>query len=131
MSVRLPNPLDKFVPNLSKSLLTIPQKQWLANEVIHHGKTAAEVGAKYSINRNTISKWVSKCRKGLIMHEKGVRPEVITLPIENELRRRVTGDIHNMTTTDFETDLQKLHRENVVATTKTAEWSVRSVSTYR
>lgn len=128
MSVRLPNPWGKFVPNLAKSLLTIPQKQWLVDEIIHHGKSAAEVGAKYSLSRNTISKWVSKCRKGSILHEKGGRPEVVTLPIETELRRRVTGGIHNITTADFETDLQKLHRENVVATTKTAECSVRPIS---
>ena len=50
------------------------------------------------------------------------------MPIETELRRRVTGGIHNITTADFETDLQKLHRENVVATTKTAECSVRPIS---
>ena len=107
MSVSLPNPWGKFVPNLSKSLLTIPQKRWLVDEIIHHGKTAAEVGAKYSMKKNTISKWVNKCRKGAIMHEKGGRPELITLPIETELRRRVTGNIHNMTTVDFETDYSK------------------------
>ena len=128
MSVRLPNPWGRFVPNLSKCLLSIPQKQWLVDEIILHGKTAAEVGAKYSMSRNTLSKWVNRCRKGSILHEKRGRPEVISLPTETEIIRRVTQNVHNMTTADFETDLQKLHRENIVATTETAECSVRPIS---
>ena len=71
---REPYPFRFRNERLDAEELNFYQKRWITKEVIHHGKTVAEIAAKHGLKPDTIRKWVRKERSGKAFYPKRGRP---------------------------------------------------------
>ena len=84
---RLVYPFGRGSSDLSKKRLSISEKTWLRHEVKFHGKTASELGAKYSLNRKMITQWVASYTKNGLLQQSRGRPSFFCQLTWSTLRR--------------------------------------------
>ena len=72
---RLPNPWGRSTPKLVPSELSKSEREWLVNEVVFHGQTAAFYNKRYGMNKvKILSTWVRRYRKSGVVNVSNGRP---------------------------------------------------------
>ena len=125
---RLVNPFGRGSPDLSKKRVTILETTWLCHEVKFHGKTASELGAKYSLNRKMITQWVSDYTKNGNLQQSRGRPSSFLSADLEYIKKSVSAKVYNTTAVDFRTQMQEEYVKSVISVTGVADCSVKSLS---
>ena len=125
---RLVNPFGRGSPDLSKKRVTILETTWLCHEVKFHGKTASELGAKYSLNRKMITQWVSDYTKNGNLQQSRGRPSSFLSADLEYIKKSVSAKVYNTTAVNFRTQMQEEYVKNVVSVTVVADCCVKSLS---
>ena len=79
------------VKQLEVELLSAEQKTWIARHVVDGTASASDLGKRYGLKRNTITRWASRLRAGHIIEEGVGRPSSLdTLSIEKVVVQALT-----------------------------------------
>jgi transposase len=100
------NPWGRRVPDLSKSVLTLEQKTWLAERVINGLETAKELNIKYKISLNTIYRWISLLKSGKKLLTNG-RPSVILEEHFEKIEETVNSSAAGISASLFNDEVHK------------------------
>ena len=83
-------------------------KEWLANQVIKHGRPAKEVAARFDMLDNTIRQYVSRLKKNKSLNSSVGPPTLLSPKLQNQLKAELTGQAYKHTPKDMEGYIQEI-----------------------
>ena len=125
---RLINPFGRRAVKFNAADLTISQKQWFVNEVIHYEVTYKYLTDRYGLHESYVKGLVYKHKNNKIMHCAAGRPEILGAAELENVKQQVSAGVRNMNRSEFGKILQA---ELVVKRTKetgVAECSIPQIS---
>lgn len=133
---RLVNPFGRKPLKVDLKLITIAQKQWLINEIIHYKVPAVELTKRYQFSPTYLGKMVQRYQIKPILKLGAGRTPYFDEDDQRKIKLEVNAGIHNKSTAEF-SDILNNHRviknEKVanIAKCSTPQISRRCESNYR
>ena len=76
-------PFGRLPKDCSNIELDVEQKVWFGTEINEGRKTASALSEVYNLPRKLLTRYADKVRKGLSLHDRGGRPNILS-PAEKE-----------------------------------------------
>ena len=125
---RLINPFGRRAVKLNAADLTISQKQWFVNEVIHYEVTYKYLTDRYGLHESYVKGLVYKHKNNKIMHCAAGRPEILGAAELENVKQQVSAGVHNMNRSEFGKILQAELVAKRTKETGVAECSIPQMS---
>lgn len=98
--------------DLSKEVLSIEQKSWIANEVISGNQTTTDLNRKYNISPPNIRHWVRRIRNGEALLSGG-RPASISTSFFPDIKNSLSSGPFNVTADEFRSTVHRYAIETI------------------